>query len=101
MNIFKCFSMISMVEMDKVINNYINNFAEFKTDTNLSYISFINQIMINYKYTLRRISNYISTLKYYKRFIYNNFYKKDYIKKIDLIKSHKIIKHLNKYFFVD
>jgi hypothetical protein len=67
----------------------------------LSYASFTNQIMINYKYTLRRISNYILTLKYYKQFIYNTFYKKNYIKKLDLIKSDKIILYLNKYFLDD
>ena len=86
------------MEMDTVINKYIANFAEFRADMSLSYTSFINQIMINYKYTLRRISNYISTLKYYKQFIYNTFYKKNYIKKLDLIKSDKIILYLNKYF---
>jgi hypothetical protein len=95
MNILKCFS---VMEMDTVINMYIANFAEFRADMSLSYTSFINQITINYKYTLRRISNYISTLKYYKQFIYNTFYKKNYIKKLDLIKSDKIILYLNKYF---
>ena len=98
MDVLKCFSLI---EMDTVINKYIANFAEFRADMSLSYCSFINQIMINYKYTLRRISNYISTLKYYKQFIYNNFYKKNYIKKLDLIKSDKIILYLNKYFLDD
>ena len=77
MDVLKCFSVI---EMDTVINNYIANFAEFSVDMSLSYSSFINQITINYKYTLRRISNYISTLKYYKKVIYNNFYKNNYIK---------------------
>lgn len=95
MNILKCFSVI---ETDTVINNYIANFAEFKGDMSVSYSNFINQITINYKYTLRRISNYISTLKYYKKVIYNNFYKKKYIKKLDIIKSEKIILYLNKYF---
>ena len=95
MNILKCFSVI---ETERVINNYIDNFAEFKGNMSVSYTSFINQITINYKYTLRRISNYISTLKYYKKVIYYNFYKKNYIKKLDVIKSEKIILYLNKYF---
>ena len=96
MDVLKCFSVI---EMDTVINNYIANFAEFSVDMSLSYSSFINQITINYKYTLRRISNYISTLKYYKKVIYNNFYKNNYIKKLDIIKSEKIIFYINQNLF--
>ena len=52
MNVFKSFS---IKETRVEIENYIKDFDEFEPFLNVSYEHYMNQIIVNYNFTLRRI----------------------------------------------
>ena len=52
MNVFKSFSIKKTREE---IEKYIKDFEEFEPFMNVSYEHYMNQIIVNYNFTLRRI----------------------------------------------
>ena len=68
MNVFKSFS---IKETRVEIENYIKDFEEFEPFLNVSYEHYMNQIIVNYNFTLRRIYNRIINQKLNKYYYFN------------------------------
>ena len=66
MNVFKSFS---IKETREEIEKYIKDFEEFEPFMNVSYEHYMNQIIVNYNFTLRRIYNRIINQKLNKYYI--------------------------------
>ena len=94
MNIFKYFS---IKETREDIETYIKDFEDFEPFANVSYENHRNQIIINYKFTLRRIRNKISWQNFIKRYFLNKLFRNYYLEKINCIKSKKILDYFNDY----
>jgi hypothetical protein len=92
MNIFKSFSIKKTIEE---IEKYIKDFEEFEPFINISYEHYINQIIVNYNFTLRRIKNKISWQNFIKRYLLNQKLNNYYIKKMNIIKTNKMLYYFN------
>ena len=82
MNVFKSFS---IKETREEIEKYIKDFEEFEPFMNVSYEHYMNQIIVNYNFTLRRIYNRIINQKL----------NKYYIGKMNIIKTNKLLYYFN------
>uniref|UniRef100_A0A6C0EP24 Uncharacterized protein n=1 Tax=viral metagenome TaxID=1070528 RepID=A0A6C0EP24_9ZZZZ len=92
MNIFKSFSIKETIEE---IEKYIKDFEEFEPFINVSYEHYINQIIVNYNFTLRRIKNKISWQNFIKRYLLNQKLNNYYIGKMNIIKTNKMLYYFN------
>ncbi len=55
MNVFKSFSIKETRNEREEIKKYIEDFDKFEPFINVSYEHYMNQIIVNYNFTLRRI----------------------------------------------
>jgi hypothetical protein len=92
MNIFKSFSIKATIEE---IDKYIKDFEEFEPFINVSYEHYMNQIIVNYNFTLRRIKNKISWQNFIKRYLLNQKLNNYYIRKMNIIKTNKMLYYFN------
>ena len=92
MNVFKSFSIKETIEE---IEKYIKDFEEFEPFINVSYEHYMNQIIVNYNFTLRRIKNRIINQNFIKRYLLNQKLNNYYIRKINIIKTNKMLYYFN------
>ena len=92
MNVFKSFS---IKETRVELENYIKDFDEFEPFLNVSYEHYMNQIIVNYNFTLRRIKNKISWQNFIKRYLLNQKLNNYYIGKMNIIKTNKMLYYFN------
>ena len=92
MNVFKSFSIKETIEE---IEKYIKDFEEFEPFINVSYEHYLNQIIVNYNFTLRRIKNRIINQNFIKRYLLNQKLNNYYIRKMNIIKTNKMLYYFN------